>query len=58
MRRDTHWPEPTTEEPSIDELRDVILDREYPTATDGCVIEPDGVCEHGHPSWMLKLGYI
>ena len=27
-------------------------------ATDGCVIEPDGVCEHGHPSWLLELGLI
>ena len=27
-------------------------------ATDGCRIEPDGVCEHGHQSWLLRLGYI
>jgi hypothetical protein len=27
-------------------------------ATDGCRVEPDGVCDHGHPSWMLALGYI
>jgi len=27
-------------------------------ATDGCVVEPDGHCEHGCPSWLLELGYI
>lgn len=27
-------------------------------ATDGCWVEPDGVCPHGCPSWLLKLGYI
>ncbi len=28
-------------------------------AIDGCSgIEPDGHCEHGHPSWLLALGYI
>lgn len=27
-------------------------------ATDGCKVEPDGKCQHGHPSWLLKLGLI
>jgi hypothetical protein len=27
-------------------------------ALDGCRVEPDGICEHGEPSWLLKLGYI
>jgi len=27
-------------------------------ATDGCIVEPDGVCEHGCNSWLLELGYI
>jgi len=26
--------------------------------TDGCYAEADGVCEHGHPSWILYLGLI
>jgi hypothetical protein len=25
---------------------------------DGCWVEPDGVCEHGQQSWLLKLGMI
>lgn len=27
-------------------------------ATDGCWTEPDGVCEHGHQSWLLVMGLI
>ncbi|MCU7829550.1 MAG: hypothetical protein KZQ85_10830 [Candidatus Thiodiazotropha sp. (ex Myrtea sp. 'scaly one' KF741663)] len=27
-------------------------------ATDGCVVEPDGHCPHGKPSWLIKLGII
>lgn len=28
------------------------------TATDGCVVEPDGVCEHGCESVLLAAGLI
>jgi hypothetical protein len=27
-------------------------------ATDGCRVEPDGECQHGHKSWLLVLGVI
>lgn len=27
-------------------------------ATDGCKVEPDGVCPHGKESWLLVLGWI
>lgn len=27
-------------------------------ATDGCKVEPDGVCPHGKPSWLIQLGVI
>ena len=27
-------------------------------ATDGCRVEPDGICEHGHSSWLMVLGYV
>ena len=27
-------------------------------ATDGCWVEPDGVCEHGCKSWLIVLGLI
>jgi hypothetical protein len=52
------WPEPTEPEPSLDELESMLMDIEPHTATDGCEIEPDGICSHGHPSWFLALGLI
>ena len=27
-------------------------------APDGCWVEPDGICEHGHKSWLLIMGMI
>ena len=27
-------------------------------ATDGCRTEPDGRCEHGHQSWMMRMGVV
>ena len=27
-------------------------------AVDGCLVEPDGVCPHGTPSWLIVLGMI
>ena len=27
-------------------------------ATDGCKVEGDGVCPHGHPSWLKVLGMM
>jgi hypothetical protein len=27
-------------------------------ATDGCRVEPDGTCCHGHKSWLLVMGCI
>ena len=52
------YPEPTVERPSMEELEDMVFDVIMPYATDGCTIEPDGICEHGHPSWLLKIGII
>lgn len=51
------WPEPTEAEPSSEEIGSWFFDDVVP-ATDGCEVEPDGVCPHGHPSWMVKLGII
>ncbi len=51
------WPKPTVEEPDMDELEE-CLDEGYGTCTDGCMVEPDGVCEHGHPTWLIKYGMI
>lgn len=43
--------------PSVDELSDMIY-HGVAEATDGCMVELDGTCPHGHPSWLIKLGYI
>ncbi len=51
------WPEPTEDRPDMDELREMIMDSVV-TASDGCEVEPDGICPDGHPSWLLRLGYI
>ena len=51
------YPEPTVEEPGLDEIGRMVLDGDC-WATDGCTVEPDGVCPHGHPSWLLALGMI
>jgi len=51
------WPKPTTEEPTMELLLDWFMDGDC-EATDGCIVEPDGVCPHGHPSWLLKLGMM
>ena len=51
------FPEPEMPEPDIEQLEEWSYEGVC-EATDGCTVEPDGVCEHGHPSWLLKLGMI
>ena len=43
------------EEPSIDQLEAWLFDGVC-EATDGCMVEPDGYCPHGCPSWLIKVG--
>jgi len=47
----------TTPRPTVDQLEEWMVDGVC-EATDGCIVEPDGRCEHGHSSWMLRLGLI
>lgn len=51
------WPSPTMAQPSIEELEEFEEDGGC-LATDGCWVETDGTCPHGHPSWLLVLGMI
>jgi hypothetical protein len=51
------WPPPTTDKPDIETLEGWMSDSGC-EATDGCWVEPDGECEHGHPSWMIRIGLI
>ena len=53
----TRYPKPSEPIPDDDELIDMLSDGEC-YATDGCIIEPDGTCPHGYPSWILWLGMI
>lgn len=54
---DRHRPKPTVKQPSLAKLERMMNDGVV-EATDGCRVEPDGHCPHGHPSWMLYLGFI
>lgn len=57
MTRNDEWPEPVEPEPTDEDLMRWTLDSVV-DATDGCQVEPDGVCPHGYPSWLLYLGLI
>ena len=56
--RPSYWPEPEVDMPDPDTLEDMVKDRIDCEATDGCIVEPDGTCEHGFPSWFLYLDII
>ncbi len=43
--------------PSLKQLKEWLIDG-ICEATDGCTVEPDGVCEHGCNSWLIELGLI
>ena len=47
----------TEPRPSLDQLM-AWTDEGGAEATDGCWVEPDGYCEHGHASWLIVLGMI
>jgi hypothetical protein len=50
------WPHPTAPEPDFRTLQTWMCGRSC-EATDGCPVEHDGVCRHGHPSWLIVLGH-
>lgn len=54
----TAWPAPTVAEPDLETLEEWMNEESGCAATGGCWTEPDGICVHGHPSWLLALGYI
>ena len=51
------YPEPIIERPGEDELWAMLFDGVCP-ATDGCDVEPDGTCPHGHPAWPRRMGLV
>ena len=46
-----------TKEPTVGTMQR-WMDDGIAEATDGCTVEPDGVCPHGCKSWLLVLGLI
>lgn len=52
------WPEPTVELPDLATIEEWLWEDGGCEATDGCWCDPDGTCHHGHPSWLLVLGFI
>ena len=51
------YPKATIPAPGRKELEYMIYTY-CAAATDGCIVEIDGMCQHGHPSWFLKLGLV
>lgn len=51
------YPEPTVPEPDFEQIKEWTFASTV-EATDGCIVEPDGICPHEYPSWLLYLGYI
>ncbi|CAO4132571.1 hypothetical protein [Methylorubrum extorquens] len=51
------WPAPTSPEPAFVTLAQFLFEAVAET-TDGCLVEAGGICRHGHPSWLLRLGVI
>lgn len=40
-------------------VNSLVMDSVCPALCDeGCEVEPDGRCEHGHPSVLIALGLI
>lgn len=56
--RRTTWPQPTIPRPDLDTIEEWMWEDGGCEATDGCWVEIDGLCPHGHPSWLLRLGLV
>lgn len=48
---------PTEKKPALSQLQFWMFDS-MGEATDGCSVENDGYCEHGHWSWLRVLGIV
>ena len=47
-----------TDEPTFEQMQQWMDEDGGCEATDGCWVEPDGICPHGCESWLLALGLI
>lgn len=47
------------DEPDMETIEDWFMDSGCEAAcVHGCWVEHDGYCEHGKPSWFIKMGLI
>ena len=44
--------------PEMEDIEDWVFDRSDVETPDGCIVEPDGRCEHGLDSWLIILGIM
>lgn len=44
--------------PPSQSLMERWVDQGFARTTDGCKVEPDGICEHGKESWLIVYGVI
>ncbi len=51
-------PDPMMDAPDPETMMQWMEEEGGCEATDGCWVEPDGVCPHGYQSWLLVLGMI
>jgi len=51
------WGGETFPAPTMGELESWVFDGAC-EAIDGCVVEPDGRCPHGAPSWLIHMGMV
>jgi hypothetical protein len=52
--RQSKYKKPTRKQPSEATMSKWLFDG-VAKATDGCLVEPDGTCPHGHVSWIEYL---
>jgi hypothetical protein len=46
----------TTPLPALRQVLPGAADDTLTSATDGCPVDLDALCPHGHPSWARQLG--
>ncbi|KKQ56281.1 MAG: hypothetical protein US74_C0016G0005 [Parcubacteria group bacterium GW2011_GWA2_38_13] len=48
---------PITDMPTSEQITE-WLESDMCPATDGCIVEHDGICSHGYVSWLKYLGLV
>ena len=51
-------PSYTSDTIECEEIWEAMIFESVCDALDGCIVEPDGHCPHGLPSWLILAGLI